>query len=166
MHITCCDLVEVPHMESSLVAVSKYWLSIRAEQTTKEAEITSTNFTHSYLQQHNWRVTTGGWLIELTFCIPFNTKTGHFGDVLLSQSRSIPHHHHNHFTALFPGPSGWAGAKTELLDFMVKGKINRGRHTDHPAGRHSILTNQCPLPPSPPYFLQAGCPSCHPANSV
>jgi len=25
---------------------------------------------------------------------------------------------------------------------MVQGKINRGRHTDHPAGRHSIQTNQ------------------------
>jgi len=32
---------------------------------------------------------------------------------------------------------------------MVQGKINRGRHTDHPAGRHSIRTNQCPPPPSP-----------------
>jgi len=28
---------------------------------------------------------------------------------------------------------------------MVQGKINRGRHTDHPAGHHSIWTNQCPL---------------------
>jgi len=24
---------------------------------------------------------------------------------------------HNHFTALFPGPPGWAGARRELLDF-------------------------------------------------
>jgi len=52
------------------------------------------------------------------------------------------HHNRNHFTALFPG--------TELLGFMVQGKINRGRHTDHPAGRHSIRTNQCQPPPSPP----------------
>ena len=48
---------------------------------------------------------------------------------------------------------------------MVQGKINRGRHTDHPAGRHSIRTNQCPPLPSP-HFLQAGCPSCRPTNSV
>jgi len=43
----------------------------------------------------------------------------------------------------------------------VQGKINRGRHNDHPAGRHSIRTKQC-LPLSPPCFLQvqAGCPSC------
>ena len=45
-------------------------------------------------------------------------------------------------------------------------KINRGRHTDHPAGRHSIRTNQCPPPPSSPYFLRAGCSSCCPTNSV
>jgi len=44
--------------------------------------------------------------------------------------------------ALFLGPSEWAGARRELLDFMVQGKINRGRHTDHPTGRHSIWTNQ------------------------
>jgi len=68
--------------------------------------------------------------------------------------------HHNHFMALFPGPPGWAGARRELLDFMVQGKINRGRHTDHLAGCHSIRTNQCPPPPSSPFFLQAGCPSC------
>jgi len=47
---------------------------------------------------------------------------------------TTPPPHHNHFTALFPGPPGWAGASWELLDFMVQGKINRGRHTDHPAG--------------------------------
>jgi len=46
--------------------------------------------------------------------------------------------HHNRFMALFPGPPGWAGARWELLDFVVRGKINRGRHTDRPAGRHSI----------------------------
>jgi len=26
---------------------------------------------------------------------------------------------------------------------MVQGKINRGRHTDCPAGRHSIRTKEC-----------------------
>ena len=65
----------------------------------------------------------------------------------------IYYNHHNRFTALFPGPRGSAGARRELLDFMVQGKINRGRHTDHPAGRHSIRTNQCPRPPSPHTIL-------------
>jgi len=62
--------------------------------------------------------------------------------------------HHNRFTALFPGPPGWASTRRELLDFVVQGEINRGRHTDHPAGRHSIRTNQCPSPPSSPYFYR------------
>jgi len=64
-----------------------------------------------------------------------------------------PQHHHNRFMALFPGPPGWAGARRELLDFLVQRKINRGRHTDHLAGRHSIRTNQCPPPPSPHSFF-------------
>ena len=58
-------------------------------------------------------------------------------------------HNHNRFTALFPGPPGRAGAKRELVDFMVQGRINRGRHTDRPVGCHSIQTNRCPPPPSP-----------------
>jgi len=56
----------------------------------------------------------------------------------------------NRFTALFLGPPGWASARRELLDFMVHGKINRGRHIDHLAGHHSIQTNQCP----PPFFYR------------
>jgi len=60
--------------------------------------------------------------------------------------------HHNHFTTLFPRPPGWAGARTELLDFMVQGRTNRGRHTNYLAGHHSIRTKQCPPPPSPHFF--------------
>jgi len=63
-----------------------------------------------------------------------------------------PPPHHNRFTALFPRPPGWAGASRELLDFMVQGKINSGRFTDHPTGCHSISTNQCLPPPSPIFF--------------
>jgi len=46
----------------------------------------------------------------------------------------------------------------------MQGKINRGRHTDYPVGRHSIRTNQCPPPSSPIFFT--GCPSCRPTNSI
>jgi len=75
------------------------------------------------------------------------------------------HHHHKRFMALFPGPPGWASARRKLLDFMVQGKINKSRYTDHTAERHSMRTNQCPPPPSP-IFSQAGRPSCRPTNSV
>jgi len=51
---------------------------------------------------------------------------------------------------------------------MVQGKINRGRHTDHPAGRHSIRTNQCvcPPPPSPHIFYRPNAlPAAQPTAS-
>jgi len=84
----------------------------------------------------------------------------------ISQIRHVSTHTHTQlFYGPFQGPPGWAGARRELLDFMVQGKIYRGRHTDHPAGRHSIQTKQCPPPPSP-HFLQARCPFCRPTNSV
>jgi len=59
---------------------------------------------------------------------------------------------HHIVTVLQPFFQDYAGEpvpKQKLLDFMAQGKINRGRHTDHPTGRHSIQTNQCPPPPSP-----------------
>ena len=54
---------------------------------------------------------------------------------------------------LFYGPFSrttqvsWCQKKTSGL--YGAREIYRGRHTDHPAGRHSIQTNQCPPPPSP-----------------
>jgi len=68
----------------------------------------------------------------LYMCVPSSTTTVSYTTLLF-----------------FPGPPGSAGARRELLDFVVQGKINRDRHTDHPAGRHSIRTNQCAPPPSP-----------------
>jgi len=50
-------------------------------------------------------------------------------------------HTHKRFTALFLGPPGWAGARKEPLDFMVQGKINRGRHTVRLGATPSKLTS-------------------------
>jgi len=69
------------------------------------------------------------------------------------------------FYGPFSGTTCVIGARRNFWTLcMMQGKINRGRHTDHAAGCHSIWTNQCPPPPSP--FLQARCSSCHPTNSV
>jgi len=73
--------------------------------------------------------------------------------------------HHNRFTALFPGPPGWAGARIELLNFIVQGKTNRCRHTDHPAGCHSIPTKQYPPPPSPIFYRPDALPVTQPTVS-
>jgi len=84
--------------------------------------------------------------------------------LLLQKSVTLPHN--TTIYGPFSGATRVAGARRELLDFIVLGKIIRGIHTDHPAGCHSIRPNQCPPPPSPHIFLQAGCPSCRPTNSV
>jgi len=66
----------------------------------------------------------------------------------------IPHRHHNRFTVC---PAGWAGARRKLLlDFMVLGRITRGRHTDNLDGRHSIQSNQQSTSINPPHY--AGYP--------
>jgi len=67
--------------------------------------------------------------------------------------------------ALFPAWPGWPSTRRELLDFMVQGKINRGRHTDHLAGSHSIWTNQCPPPPSPIFNRPDALPAAQPTVS-
>ena len=109
----------------------------------------------------NWLVDRRKLQVHLAQTLPRQTEKNisiHYSKTALCcrcQLRLYYHisvHHHNRFTALFPGPPGWAGARRELLDFMLQGKINRDRNTDHPAGRHSIRTNQCP-PHHPPHIF-------------
>jgi len=52
-----------------------------------------------------------------------------------------------------------------LLDFYGAGADNGGRGTDSLGGRHPNRTNGTPTPTAQS-FLQAGCPSCRPTNSV
>jgi len=69
---------------------------------------------------------------------------------------------HNRFMALFPGLSGWAGAKRYLLlDFMVQGKITEA---DTPTIRFSTTPSRLisDPPPSPPIFP----PDAIPATTV
>ena len=55
------------------------------------------------------------------------------------QRNGIPQHH-NHFYGPFSGTTRVSRCQKRTSDFMVQGKINRGRHTDHPAVRLSIWT--------------------------
>ena len=63
-------------------------------------------------------------------------------------------HTHNHFTAIFPGLPAWAGARRNLLDFMVQGKITEA---DTPTIRmgatpSELIIDPPPSPPFPPIF--------------
>jgi len=66
---------------------------------------------------------------------------------------------------LFRDHPGEPVPEEKLLDFVVQGKINRGTHTDHPDGRHSIRTNQCPPPPSPIFYRLDALPAAQPTVS-
>jgi len=86
------------------------------------------------------------WVVGVSASVnlPLHHKVQKFSSGTGSHGSSWKHTHthtHHRFTAHFQGPPGLAGARRELLDFMVQGKINRGRHADHPAGCHSIRTN-------------------------
>jgi len=74
------------------------------------------------------------------------------------------HTHTQPFYGPFSGTTRMSRCqKTSASGLYGAREDNRGRHTDHLAGRHSIRTNQQPTPNHP--HLYAGCPSCrNPAN--
>jgi len=75
---------------------------------------------------------------------------------------------HNRFTALFPGPPAWAGARRELLDFVVwcKGRLTEAdTQTIRLGATPSRLTSPNLHDPSI-FYRPDACPSCRPTNSV
>jgi len=109
------------------------------------------NKVHLSIQQGSASILVSLFSVDHMFC-----KCGQFLVSFVVWTVGLLHMHtHTHTTVLQPffcDNPVWAGARRKLLDFMVQGEINRGRHTDHPAGCHSIRTNQCPPPPSPIFF--------------
>jgi len=51
-------------------------------------------------------------------------------------------HTQNHFTALFPGPPGLAGARRELLNFMVQGNVEHTGITFSSFINHKLYTKK------------------------
>ena len=75
-------------------------------------------------------------------------------------------------TALCPGLPGWAGTRKTNLDFSDFNKARDSEWQWHQLGHMQVCTslqthNHASTPPlSHSVFLQAGCPSCRPTNSV
>jgi len=65
------------------------------------------------------------------------------------EEKEEPPHTTTIFRRFFRDHPGEPVPEANFWTLWCKGKINSGRHTDHPAGRHSIRTNQCPPQPSP-----------------
>ena len=82
----------------------------------------------------------------------------------LHEVSTSPTHTHTRLTALFPGLPRWAG--TRNLDFT---EARDSEWQWHQLGRMQVCTSlqtdsHASTPPLS--FLQAGCPSCRPTNSV
>jgi len=78
----------------------------------------------------------------------------------------LHHHHHNRFTALFPDHPGEPVPEENFWTLWCKGRLTEAdTPTIRMGATPSGLVTSAHLN-HPSYFLQAGCPSCRPTNSV
>jgi len=81
------------------------------------------------------------------------------------ESQRSYHHHHNRFTAFFSGTTRVSRCQKRTSGLWCKGRLTEAdtltiRLGATPSGLISTHLHH------PPYFLQAGCLSCRPTNSV
>ena len=104
----------------------------------------------------------------------YNTTINSLSRLLAYETHTHTHAHththtHTRLTALCPGIPGWAGTrKVKPMWILLKQETVSGRQW-HPLGHMQVCTslqtdNHASTPPLS--FLQAGCPSCRPTNSV
>ena len=77
-------------------------------------------------------------------------------------------HTHTRLTALFPGLPGWAGTrKVKPIRILLKQETVSGSGISWAICKSAPRCRQITTPaPHHSVFSQAGCPSCHPTNSV
>jgi len=77
-------------------------------------------------------------------------------------------HTHTHLTALFPGLPGWASTrKVKPIWILLKQETVSGSGISWAKCKSAPRSRQITVPaPHHSVFLQAGCPSCRPTNSV
>ena len=66
----------------------------------------------------------------------------HGSDAAKSHTQPFYGHYTQPFYGPFSGTTRVSRCQKRTSDFIVQGKINRDRNTDHPAGRHSSRSNQ------------------------
>ena len=87
----------------------------------------------------------------------------------LTNIHTISHTHtHTHLTALFPGLPGWAGTrKVKPIWILLKQETVSGSGISWAICKSAPCSRQITTPATHhSVFLQAGCPSCCPTNSV
>ena len=95
----------------------------------------------------------------------------HIGRALLTQfntKTTANTHTHARLTALFPGLPRWAGTrKVKPIWILLKQEPESGSGISWAICKSASYSRQTTTPaPHLSVFLQAGCPSCRPTNSV
>ena len=97
-------------------------------------------------------------------------KHAHSKTLLPYQGRVLITHTHTHtrLTALFPGLPGWAGTrKVKPIWILLKQETVSGSGISWAICKSAPCSRQITTPaPHHSDFLQAGCPSCRPTNSI
>jgi len=103
------------------------------------------------------------WICELIFVTSAIVLTAIFLFVRLWTT-----HTHTRLTALFPGQPGWAGTrKVQPIWILLKQETVSGNGIHWAICKSAPCSRQITTPaPHHSVFLQAGCPSYRPANSV
>ena len=88
--------------------------------------------------------------------------------VLIHRINCTNTHTHSRLTALFPGLPGRAGTrKAKPIWILLKQETVSGNAISWAICKSAPCSRQTTTPaPQPLCFLQAGCPSCRPTNSV
>ena len=99
---------------------------------------------------------------------PIRTLTAALKRSIKTVTRCIFYHTHIHLTALFPGLPGPAGTrKAKPIWILLKQETVSGSGISCTICKSAPSSRQITTPaPHHSIFLQAGCPSCHPTNSV
>ena len=96
--------------------------------------------------------------------------TCYSGDLCSKQPLCYSSHTHTHtrLVALFPGLLGWAGTrKVKPIWILLKQETVSGSGISWAVCKSAPRSRQITTPtPHRSVFLQAGCPSCRPTNSV
>jgi len=131
----------------------------------------------SWCSLNNWRSTFScvllwfeklvqlqAWALALQLWLHHSIWPIHYRTVNISTHT----HTHTRLTALCPGLPGWAGTrKVKPIWILLKQETMSGSGISWVICKSAPRSRQITMQhPTAPVFLQAGCPSCRPTNSV
>ena len=107
------------------------------------------------------------WLDNTQFSLVISARTSWANTYHSNYSTSLIHQTHTRLTALCPGLPRWAGTrKVKPIWILLKQETVSGSGISWDICKSAHRSRQITMPAPPFSFLQAGCPSWCPTNSV